>query len=382
VTFLLLFTFVAWPKCGAAFLSPFLHYKRVLTFGRNVISRSACSSGGGSSSVAATTSAGENVPTLGFLSFDLDDTLFPISVTVNDANARQINHMNELFASMGIPNSSSSISIPDFLRTARDIRRDLQHQQPVTYTALRKMAIRRELESRLGSSVVHDNIEQVVDDIFDVWLQERHAAAERYLFADAVRSLESLRARYPDVCIAAITNGRGNPLHMTASTLAEHFDFCVSGEDDDVFPNRKPHRGIYEVALERYQQLYPHHQYSSNNNTNNNRSTIWCHVGDCLVNDVGASAACGAYAVWYCPDDQNALESKTAALRLQRGSSNNNNNKEPSWSTATESDMKQRKQLAIGAEEKVATRISSLSELEGAIEVLLASAQARSLKCR
>jgi phosphoglycolate phosphatase-like HAD superfamily hydrolase len=44
------------------------------------------------------------------------------------------------------------------------------------------------------------------------------------------------------------------------NTVAKYFDFCVSGEDADIFPNRKPHAGIYQVALERYRQLYAHHR--------------------------------------------------------------------------------------------------------------------------
>ena len=72
--------------------------------------------------------------------------------------------------------------------------------------------------------------------------------------------------------------------------------------------------------------MYPHHQSVSSNNikTTTNVATnfdnnawkedeepqipssspserIWVHVGDCLINDVGASASIGAYAVWYNP---------------------------------------------------------------------------------
>ena len=157
---------------------------------------------------------------------------------------------------------------------------------------------------------------------YGVWEQERQAAAEEHLFSDAIETLQTLRNEHPDVCIAAITNGVGNPLEM-ANTLEPFFEFCVSGEDDDVFPNRKPHAGIYERALKRYESLYPHHfQEAQDSTSSSSIDRIWCHVGDCLANDVGASASCGAYAVWMYTE---------ASLPLATGST------VPLWSTAADS---------------------------------------------
>jgi FMN phosphatase YigB (HAD superfamily) len=204
--------------------------------------------------------------------------------------------------------------------------------------------------------------DQVVDEIFNVWLKERHAAAKHYLFEDALATVQALREKhYPQACMAAITNGRGNPLHMKDSTLANYFDFCVSGEDDNVFPNRKPHVGIYEVALQRYQELYPHHHDDTavaENNEKKPQRYIWIHIGDCLANDVSASADAGAYAVWYNPDIHD-----------------NSQQQQPSWSTASKRDIEQRTNLADQGRERVAIRIASLSELLAAIEELLANAK-------
>lgn len=303
--------------------------------------------------------------TLGFLSFDLDDTLFATSATVNDANERQIEYMNELLGSYG---ASDKIAIHEFQQTTKNLRID--SAMPVTYTSLRKQAIRRELHTRLGLDVRSTpsslDLEIMVNGTFDVWLRERHAAAERHLFADALASLDSLRKHYPHACIAAITNGRGNPLDMP-NTLADYFDFCVSGEDDAVFPNRKPALGIYEIALRTYRDLYPHHEQAE---------MIWCHVGDCLANDVGASAECGAYAVWYCPASHDAL-TYLAASRMQSGGGDN---PAPSWSTASTADIKERQHLANQAAHKIATRVSSLSQLQGAISEMLLSAQRNKMR--
>lgn len=271
------------------------------------------------------------------LSFDLDDTLFPTSQVVNEANTVMIAAMNAL---------GYAISVDGFLETTRRIRKRLT--QPVTYTVLRKMAIREVIQCQLSQGDTRGPIlieEKAIDELFNVWLEERHAAAERYLFPDVIPMLQSVRARFPGVCIAAITNGRGDPLAMK-DTLAPYFEFCVSGEDSNVFPDRKPHLGIYEAALALYNATF---------RDQSSEELLWCHVGDCLANDVGASAGCGAFAVWFCPDDQ-TIESAASRLKDIRSM--------PSWSTASAADIVERAKMADHAKEKVATRIRSLSELD------------------
>jgi FMN phosphatase YigB (HAD superfamily) len=302
--------------------------------------------------------ASSKVPRLGFLSFDLDDTLFPTSQVVNSANNVMVQQMQSL---------GFETTVPDFLQQTRQIRSKLS--KPSTYTALRRLAIRGEMERLVMRKDSDDDVieQSLVDEMYNVWEQERHAAAEKHLFPDAIEMLQAFRKEHPDICIAAITNGAGNPLEM-ADTLEPFFEFCVSGEDDDVHPNRKPHPEIYEIALQRYESLYPHHFQEAQDGTFT-ANRIWCHVGDCLANDVGASAACGAYAVWMYTE----LEEETAAGRLAAGS------KKPLWSTASASDMQQRAELANRGKEKVAVRISSLSELVGAIDELLQGASVKQL---
>ena len=296
-----------------------------------------------------TPSTTTTTPRLGFLSFDLDDTLFPISPVVKSANDAMVQKMQNL---------GFETTVTDFLRQTKQIRSQLD--APITYTALRKLAIRAEMERLFVERPKNcvDIDQAAVKECYDVWEQERHAAAEEHLFSDAIETLQTLRNEHPDVCIAAITNGVGNPLEM-ANTLEPFFEFCVSGEDDDVFPNRKPDAGIYERALERYKSLYPHHFQEAQDGNSCSADRIWCHVGDCLANDVGASADCGAYAVWMYTE---------AALGLATGS------KVPLWSTASASDIKKRAELSNQGKEKVSVRISSLSELVSAIDELLQGA--------
>ena len=274
----------------------------------------------------------EDVKDLHLLTFDLDDTVFPITPVVQDANSMMIRALN----SFGYEANNDEI-----IAASKRIRRELRERgEEITYTTLRKKSIRCEME-RVCSTRNVDNA--IVDMVFDSWLEERHASANRNIFPYASSALQRIRELYPSAVIGAITNGRGNPFKMP--TIAQYFDFCVSGEDDNVFPLRKPDKGIYEAALRRYGELM---------NTSN-KVKNWIHVGDDLANDVGASAACGAKTVWITTDKMN--------LGCETGGA--------SWSTATSEEMQKRKEMDKVAKRFVDAKIYGLNDLEIAIEDIL-----------
>jgi putative hydrolase of the HAD superfamily len=175
----------------------------------------------------------------------------------------------------------------------------------------------------------HDTVHHVYQE----WEKERHASAERYIYPDAIRMLQHLKICFPNIVIGAITNGRGNPLLMT-NTLAKYFDFCVSGEDDSVFPHRKPHPIIYQVALQRCHEIL---QYRTSSMEETDVSSSWVHVGDDLCNDIAASTACGAKAVWCDLDPEYG---QTSSKRLQ--------GIDASWSTASREELDERKAMSRG----------------------------------
>lgn len=286
---------------------------------------------------SAVTADGQDAsPKLALLTFDLDDTLFPIGPVVQDANDAMIRAMHKL----GYTKSTNK----NVLKHTSAIRKSIKH--PITYTSLRMRAIQAELQTQLPKKQTVDS--SVVKYCFDAWLNERHSSAERNLFPGAIEMLENVSAQHPYACIAAITNGRGSPMYM--DSISHFFDFCVSGEDDGVFPERKPQRGIYEASLARYKERYPHPV---------DESRIWCHVGDCLANDVGASVDCGAYGVWMEANHEDVTSS---------------NDKQPVWSTASKRTMRNRERLKRAAKEKVSAKIAHLSELPSAIDLLLEKA--------
>ena len=244
------------------------------------------------------------------------------------------------------------VSTGDVVAATKSIRKELSKTDtPITYTDLRIQAIQLELE-RCLERLAGPELSGVVDlsvsrRIFNVWLQARHEAAERYLFDGTVDMLEEVSKSHPGVVIGAVTNGRGNPLDMPA--LAPYFAFTISGEDAEVFPARKPHRGIFDATLTRYKEL-----------TGEDNVSCWIHVGDDLANDVGASAVVGARAIWF---------------DTERDSEKQDGDKQPSWSTASKEEIERRKQMAQEAEGSVSKRIATLAELPGAIgDILLNTA--------
>jgi len=282
-------------------------------------------------------------PALALLTFDLDDTLFPCGPVVAEANEAMIASI----VSHGYP----SITNEDVLAATKAIRNELRKTDtPITYTNLRIAAIQSQLERSLaqhypdlGSNALHESVSQ---KIFDVWLRARHQAAERNLYPDVIAMLRQIQATHPDAIIGAVTNGRGDPLDMR-ETLRPYFDFTISGEDDGVFPNRKPHPGIFEATLSRFESIAGY-------DVMEREDRCWVHVGDDLANDVGASAACGAKAVWYKMEEDG-------------------DDATPFYSTASSEEIERRKRMAKEAEEKVTERISTLGQWPGAIENILAT---------
>jgi len=333
-----------------------------MAFTRHTVIGSSSSSSNTSNNAAETTQSSQ-LPLL--LTFDLDDTLFPIGPVVQEANDAMYAMMDKL----GV----LGVTEDEYMSTTKAIRQSLTY--PITYSELRKRAIATFVAaaaSSSSSSSSNNNNNNEIDDyvvqeIFDAWVNERHLAAERYLFEGVKESLQKLTTLYENgqddddsisttttstICIGAITNGRGNPLCMT-NTLSSIFDFCVSGEDDGVFPARKPHEGIYQAALD---------IYHSSDKCIDPTNYIWIHVGDCLGNDVGASADCGAYAVWVSgPQDD---ESSSVDDGKQK------------WSTATPGELQVRAELAQAAKKKASATIRTVAELPNAVLQILDQVEA------
>lgn len=224
---------------------------------------------------------------LRLLTLDLDDTLFPCGQVVQRANAALALALNQCKAE-----PSLKIEAPAIQDVIREVRKahSVAGGVPLAYTELRKRAI---------AAILDSPGPDVVDACFDAWLDERQAAANELLFEGVVEALQYVRSSHPNCVVGAVTNGRGDPRGM--QRLAPCFDFCVSGEDADVWPERKPSPAIYEHALRRALSCVASDGSDSTVDLQAMFKASWVHIGDCLVNDVEASKAAGATTVWFDP---------------------------------------------------------------------------------
>lgn len=95
-----------------------------------------------------------NVKTLGLLTFDLDDSLYPIKDVISEANAALVAAMKS-FGFDGIQPS-------DIDRTAREIRQGLPAEENLvlSHTECRRRAIRREMEK----IILERKLQETADD--------------------------------------------------------------------------------------------------------------------------------------------------------------------------------------------------------------------------
>ena len=287
------------------------------------------------------------------LTFDLDDTLFPCGAVVARANAALLDG----FVAHGVTLSSAE-TITERIRMVRS-------QSPVklTYSAMRRRAIASILASATDAAEDSEAIVTQSGMLFDVWLAARHQAAEELLYDGAVEAIRECVSAHPNAIVGAVTNGRGDPMYMPM--LKSLFHFTVSGEDDEVFPDRKPSPAIYSHALERAASACQAELAADG--ATEALAASWVHVGDCLVNDVDASKAVGAKTIWLDLDADPGT--KMAWLDSGPGSATS----APAYSTASAEEVMLRRQRADAALQggRVDARITTISQLPGALSELV-----------
>lgn len=186
------------------------------------------------------------------VSFDLDDTLWPVVQVIEEANQRLAKAHHQLAAE-------------EVVGTMRRLRQEPTWEN-VSYSELRCSAYAELLGDK---SIAADALQQ--------WICARNDAAAIHLYPDVLPCLEGLSSS--GAMVGAITNGMGNPTEIPI--LSEFFHFCVSAEEESIFPHRKPSPVIFEEALARARNL------------GWNERAQWWHVGDDLATDVAAAARLG-----------------------------------------------------------------------------------------
>lgn len=351
------------------------------------------------------------------ITFDLDDTLYPIAPVIEEANTAFAKAM-ERYGYAGIkPN--------DIDETTKLVRAELDPEvaAALSHTEARELAIRRQMEDAMLSRklketaedwvtsvadlspVVVDNAkrwtsravsESIVQAVLTAWEMERHHAAERHLYPDIQQVLKDIQEAHPNVIIGAVTDGKANPMLMTF-TLAPYFDFCMSWEDDQKGRTQffkelassdtaAQLSWIYNAAVEKGQELATVQAAIKAAKTKKEGSAddddddeedefdfengVWIHVGDDLAYDVGGSAKCGAKTI-LC---ELADEYKQTA-RQRFGGLDSNDMLMPAWSTSPTPELEVRRAMNDKAQEKVTETINFIRELPDAINRIVEQAQ-------
>ncbi len=228
---------------------------------------------------------------------------------------------------------------------------------------------------RWARTTVHSSVVQAV---YNAWEMERHHAAERHLFPEAITTIKRIQEDHHNVIIGAVTDGSANPMLMVFS-LMPLFDFSVSWEDDvdkvlqmeqfqelSAVDESDELSWIYRLAAERGKEMSlltdEIKKKSSIDESAGDDEVEWCwvHVGDDLAYDVGGAATTGAKTVLV----ELAPEyGQTARLRME--------GKKPRWSTETDEQLANHQKMSMNALNKVDAKITHLSQLPEVINELL-----------
>ncbi|MGF1546085.1 MAG: HAD family hydrolase [Thiotrichales bacterium] len=195
------------------------------------------------------------------VTFDLDDTLWAIAPTIQNAEARFYQWLAEHYPHITQRKSQADLFSHRlaFMRENQALRHDL--------TRLRKAWLRR-----LASAT--ETVDFRVEEGFQVYWEARN---EVQLYDQVEQTLTQLGAHYT---IGAITNGNAS---VERIGIAHLFDFVITSEQAGV---AKPDRSIFEAAARRAEVALPE----------------LLHVGDDAVHDVAGALAAGARAVWVTRD--------------------------------------------------------------------------------
>lgn len=361
----------------------------------------------------------DNSRPLVLLTFDLDDTLYPIAPVIDEANAAFAKAM-ERYGFDGIK--------PDDIDVlTKKVRQELPPEEAaaLSHTEAREMAIRRQMEDVLLtrklsetaedwvtavedlSPVVVENAKKwtaravsntIVQAVLTAWEMERHHAAERNLYPEVQTVLKKIKEAHPNVVVGAVTDGKANPLLMTF-TLAPYFDFCMSWEDDqkgrsqffrDLASSSTSAQlsWIYNAAVEKGQEMASVQaaikaaKNGGHGESSSFEKGIWVHVGDDLAYDVGGSASCGAKTIFCELADEYKQTARQRFDQLETTEEVHNAGivpRMPAWSTTPAPELEARQAMNNRARAKVTETIHFINELPDAIKRIVAASQEETL---
>ncbi len=262
--------------------------------------------------------------TIKLLSFDLDDTLWPVFPTLKAAELKTYDWLQE---------EAPALTERYSLRDIASYRVDLFRDNPELQNQIGELRRRSIAELAMQAGMSGGDAALLADRAFDLHYELRQQVTP---FPQVRETLARLSQDYQ---IVAITNGNAD---IFATELGEFFLFSISAESEGV---SKPERKIFSKARQRAEQV--------TGESLSAESVL--HIGDSLLHDVQGARQAGFRAVWLqhhtlvAPEERHRYELKDSESPLSYPQS---------------SELHEGELLRADAE------ISDLAELPGVLEQL------------
>jgi FMN phosphatase YigB (HAD superfamily) len=235
------------------------------------------------------------------VSFDLDNTLWNTSATIDAANDALASFLDS--RKIVQPIRVEKVMGELFQKNmSRYCPLDEKAKAPVYLTLLRKDAIRNILEEANGYSA--EEATTVSEEAFELWVQARHDAILNNMAVSAVNCLKEISSMQRKdghrIIIGAITDGNSDPKRVQA--LAPFFDFCINAESVGV---GKPDKRVYLEAIRQVASMPSMQDIFGNSpstlpadSLEEKMGHFWVHVGDDFTKDVVAGKGLNMRTVW------------------------------------------------------------------------------------
>jgi len=196
------------------------------------------------------------------ISFDLDDTLWPIMPTILNAERETNNWIKDNY-----PGAASLLNTKDIFA----IRDKLVSKNPNLVNQLSELRRLSFVELGLLAGYSREDAETMAIESFKIFFTARN---EVKLYEGVKETLEELKKEYS---LGVITNGNAD---LEKIGIDHYFNFSFSSSDLNA---SKPDPVMFEAAT-KHTGLEAHEI---------------CHVGDHPINDVKASLDFGMKSIWY-----------------------------------------------------------------------------------
>jgi FMN hydrolase / 5-amino-6-(5-phospho-D-ribitylamino)uracil phosphatase len=214
-----------------------------------------------------------------FISFDLDDTLWPNAEVIRNANVAMLSKLHEMvpITKKLLPSTQLKQWHKQFFMTVTGIDYDLNQK--------RKQAI----ANYLRSINISDSNDVIAEQVFDAFYQTRQQVK---LYDDALPALEQLSKRFR---LVSLTNGNAN---MSQIEGHHFFDahFTAAG-----LKVAKPDPEIYSQLLKAL----------------NCSASRLAHIGDSLTMDVAPAQSLGIASIWLNRESDELDESASHLVQPQ-----------------------------------------------------------------